>query len=69
MGTLESFKANIDAFLKRSGLKPSTFGRLALNDSKFVYSLLNKKRSPHIRTIEKAEAWMKSWKPGKKPRK
>lgn len=51
------FLANIDAFLGRSGLSPSRFGELAVNDCSFVANLRSG-RSPRATTIDRVEAWM-----------
>lgn len=36
---MDSFKADIEAFLERVGMSPSRFGRCFLNDPGFVYRL------------------------------
>lgn len=58
MDTLAAFKAEVEAFLERKGIEPTTFGRDALKDPNFVIDL-RAGRSPHLRTIEKVRAFMR----------
>ena len=58
MMTLESFKAEVEAHLQRSGLTPTEFGRLAVRDPNFVFDLRNKDRAPNIKTITKVMAFI-----------
>jgi hypothetical protein len=69
--TIEAFREKVEAFLERTGVAPSALGRGAVKDSKFVIMLRDRSnpRSPHLRTIEKVETWMRNWKPPKKVRK
>lgn len=57
------FKSKIDKFLMRTKLPPSTFGRKAMNDSKF-YSFLVNGRSPTLDTVERIETFMRNYKKG-----
>jgi hypothetical protein len=66
--TLEAFKAKVESFLKRTGVSASTLGRDAIGDSKFVLTLRGN-RSPHLRTIEAVEGYMRDWKPKRRTRK
>lgn len=66
MDILEAFKARVEAALEAHDIAPSTFGDAALGDPRFVFDLLNKKRSPHIRTIEKVDAYIATLKRGKR---
>ena len=53
------FCAKVDAFLERTGMKPSRLGRDAIGDSKFVFNLRDG-RSPSLDTVEKLENFMRS---------
>jgi sulfate adenylyltransferase subunit 2 len=53
----QTFLADIEAYLTRSGLDPSSFGKQALGDPNFVFDL-RKGRSPSTRTMEKVRAAM-----------
>ena len=48
---------DIEAFCDRHDVKPSTFGRLALNDSGFV-NRLREGRSPSLTVTRKVYAYM-----------
>lgn len=49
--------ALILAFLSRDGMSESAFGRIAMNDPRFVRDL-RRGRLPHDRTIARIEAWI-----------
>jgi len=49
----------IDAFVRRAGMAPTTFGRLAANDGKLVARLRNGKGIT-TRTVEKVQAYMRA---------
>lgn len=51
----------VTRFLKRHGMKPTKFGRLAMNDPGFVKGLLKEGRSPTMRTAERIETFMKEY--------
>lgn len=53
----EQFLAEVDAFLSRTGMDPTRFGRQALNDPNFVFSV-RKGRSPSLRTIDRVRQFM-----------
>jgi sulfate adenylyltransferase subunit 2 len=53
----QTFLKDIEAYLTRSGLDPSSFGKQALGDPNFVFDL-RKGRSPSTRTMEKVRAAM-----------
>ena len=60
MDTIASaFLTEIEGFLIKSSLDPSSLGKQALGDPSFV-SDLRKGRSPSTRTIEKVRAWLRS---------
>lgn len=48
-------------FIKKHGMKPSRFGKLAVGDPCFVLELL-RGRSPTLRTVERIEKFMKGYK-------
>jgi sulfate adenylyltransferase subunit 2 len=54
---MNAFLADIEAYLKSSGLDPTAFGKHALGDPSFVFDL-RKGRSPSSRTMEKVRAAM-----------
>ena len=54
----QSFLKEIDTYLARSGLDPSSFGKDALGDPNFVFDL-RKGRSPSTRTMDKVRAAMR----------
>ena len=53
----EQFLARIEAFLARTGTKPSEFGRMALGDGAFVLNL-RRGRSPTLATADKILSYM-----------
>lgn len=55
-------QGRVTRFLKRHGMKPTKFGRLAMKDPGFVKGLFEEGRSPTIRTVERIEAFMKGHK-------
>ena len=60
MDTIASaFLTEIEGFLTKSALDPSSLGKQALGDPSFV-SDLRKGRSPSTRTIEKVRAWIRT---------
>ncbi len=54
----QSFLKEIDAYLARAGLDPTSFGKDALGDPNFVFDL-RKGRSPSTRTMDKVRAAMR----------
>ncbi len=57
-----SILAEIEAFLKASGLSATAFGTHALNDPPFV-AQLREGRDIKLSTAEKCRAFMANWKP------
>lgn len=51
--------AEIEAFLPKRGIKETTFGRLAVNDGKFVQRL-REGQNMTLATIEKAHAFIRA---------
>jgi len=47
----------IEVFLRRTGMRATTFGRLAANDPRFVFDLRNG-RTPRTRTERRMEHFM-----------
>ena len=59
MDTIASaFLTEIEGFLTKTGLDPSSLGKQALGDPSFI-SDLRKGRSPSTRTIEKIRSWIR----------
>lgn len=54
------FSNEVEAFLKAAAMRPSRFGRDALGDPGFVAEL-RQGRCPNLRTIERARAFIQSW--------
>jgi hypothetical protein len=63
MGTLQSFKARIEAFLVQNRMSPTRFGELAANDPNFVFRLRRKTRPryPRADTIDRIDRWMRDY--------
>jgi hypothetical protein len=60
--------AEIDAFLPTSGIAQTTFGRMAVGDSKFV-ARIRAGGGLTLKTAEKVQAFIKGWEPRvKQPR-
>lgn len=59
MSTHQSFIDDVEAFLERTGIKPTQFGAQALRDPSFVISLRNG-RSPSARTIDRVREFMRA---------
>ena len=51
------FVAQVEDFLKRTGIKPSEFGRQAVGDKAFITNL-RRGRSPTLATVDKVLAFM-----------
>lgn len=58
MITVAEFLSRIERFIARKGLTESAFGKNALGDPNFVLEL-RRGRSPHLRTIERVERYMR----------
>ena len=57
MSLQEEFATEIEAFLERHVMDPTTFGRLALGDPSFVFDVRGG-RAPNLRTIERVRGFM-----------
>jgi len=55
----EQFMERVENYLTQSGMDATSFGRDAMNDSNFVFSL-RKGRSPSSRTMDRVLAWMRN---------
>jgi hypothetical protein len=56
----DEFKTQIETFIQRVGITPTTFGRMALSDPNFI-SQLRKGRVCSLRTAEKICAFMETY--------
>ena len=56
----EQFKTQIEVFIQRVGITPTTFGRMALGDPNFISQLRNG-RVCSLKTAEKICAFMESY--------
>jgi len=52
-----AFLSEIETFLAREGVSPSTFGRAAVADPNFVREL-RKGRAPGLRLVDRTRAYM-----------
>lgn len=59
MTQAEAFLAEIDAFLLRTGMSPSAFGRAAINDPNFVGDL-RKGRMPGLGLVDRIRDFIRS---------
>ena len=50
----------VEKFLREKQIPPATFGRSAINDSRFVFEL-RKGREPREATVNKVKEWMKNY--------
>jgi predicted transcriptional regulator len=53
------FRDEIEAFLSRKGMDPTTFGKRAMNDPKFVFDV-REGRKPGLDTVDRVRAFMQS---------
>lgn len=68
MSQLEAFRNEVEAFLARTQMKPTLFGREALGDPNFVADL-RARRAPSLATVDKVMAFIrKSEAPTKRSR-
>ena len=65
MMTHETLLTEINRFLERYDMAPSTFGRLFLNNPGFISDLAQAKVSPTLKTVNKIQIRMKNYKPEK----
>jgi predicted transcriptional regulator len=59
----EQFRQTVEAFLARSRIKPTEFGRQAVGDPSFVLNL-RRGRSPTLATADKVLAFIASFEKG-----
>lgn len=59
MDAIEQLTAEIDAFLKRSGMSAAAFGKAAVNDLSFVRDL-RAGREPRRRTIQRVREFIRA---------
>lgn len=57
MNPVEECKAEVEAYLKASGLSATRLGADALGDPRFVHQLRDG-REPRFSTLEKLRGWM-----------
>lgn len=65
MSLTEEFKAKINAFRAKHDMAEFTFGRQAVGDSKFLWSLA-RGRTPSLKIVDKVYGWMRDYKPAKR---
>ena len=58
MLTVDSLLSAIEAYLARTRMSATAFGREAVGDAMFVHDLRKKGREPRSRLIRKVEAYM-----------
>lgn len=57
MSLVESFRAEVEAFLARTKMQPTKFGEAAVSDPNFVFDL-RKGRSARADTIDRVRGFM-----------
>lgn len=62
MTLMENMEHEIAAFCRKHGIPDSRFGREAMNDPAFVYSL-REGRDLKVSTVNKLRAFMENYKP------
>ncbi|MEW5705113.1 MAG: hypothetical protein AB1781_11105 [Pseudomonadota bacterium] len=67
MSTKEKFLAEIERFLRRSGMSAKEFGDKVMNDVSYVYRL-RKGRVSSADTMDRVKAWIAEHKAGGKSR-
>lgn len=60
---LEKFRASVEAFLVQTEMKPSAFGRAAVNDSRFV-THLREGAVPTLGRMDKVREYMRVYSDG-----
>lgn len=55
--TDDDFQLQVEAFIDRHGLSPTTFGLWAMDDSRFVFDLRNG-RNCFIKTVRRVQRFM-----------
>jgi phosphopantothenoylcysteine decarboxylase/phosphopantothenate--cysteine ligase len=58
MSYFDEFRAEIEAFLQRTGMSATRFGREAVGDPRFVFDLREKGRAPSARLMDEVTAYM-----------
>lgn len=58
----DAFLSEIANFIERAGISASAFGRAAVGDPNFVGDIRDG-RSPSLRLVDKARAYMRNWRP------
>lgn len=58
MLTRDAFRAEIEAFIARSGMTATAFGVEAVRDPNFVHDLRNG-RAPNLRSVERVLAFIR----------
>lgn len=66
MMSMDELPRTIQAFLTKTGMAPTAFGLAALKDPNFVFDLMNGKREPRRKTVQKVCAFIEANDP-KKP--
>lgn len=59
MSISEQFSADVEAFLARSGMKPTVFGKEAVNDPNFVFDLRTG-RNPGLSSVDKVYEFIRA---------
>lgn len=59
---VEKLLADIEAFRDRTGLNPTKFGLLAVNDGNFIRAIRTGVRTPSLATIDRVRQFMKEYK-------
>jgi hypothetical protein len=60
MDPTAQFIAEIDAFLERSGMTPTVFGKTALKDPNFVGDLKKKGRQPTLGVVGRVHEFIRA---------
>ena len=55
---MSDFRTHVRVFLAETGIKPTTFGRLAVHDGGFAAGLVAG-RNPRIDTVQQVQVWMR----------
>lgn len=58
MSPSELFRHKIEAYLARTGMKPSVFGREAVGDGNFVFDV-RAGRMPSLRMVERVDEFIR----------
>lgn len=57
--SIQPFFDDVEAFCARNGLSATRFGKLALNDERFLHDLRRRGRNPSPFTIDRVRAFMR----------